>query len=65
MCAIVDESGYVILGHLWELFLEDALQASQNDQAFTLVIVVDDSEFDLAISFFDDCGLERVSKLRA
>jgi hypothetical protein len=54
MSAVVDESGDVVLGHLWELLLEDALETGENYEGFALVVVVDYSEFDLAITLFDD-----------
>ena len=54
MSAIVNKSGNVILRHLWELFLKDALETGENYEGFALVVVVDYSEFDLAIALFDD-----------
>jgi hypothetical protein len=35
------------------LFLEDALQAGEDDEALPLIVVVDNSKLDLAISLFD------------
>lgn len=57
MCPIVDQSRNIILRHLWKLFLENALQSRQNDEALPLPIIVDHSEFNFAISFFDHGGL--------
>jgi hypothetical protein len=56
--SIVDESRNIILGHFGELLLEDAFEASENDEGFALVIVVDHAEFDFAIALLDDSGLD-------
>lgn len=56
MCAIVDQAGYVVLGHLGELFLEDTFESCEDDKTLSLVVVINHAEFDLAISFLDDCG---------
>jgi hypothetical protein len=57
MCPIVNQSRDIILRHLWELFLKNALQSGENDKALPLPIVVHHSEFNFAISFFDHGGL--------
>jgi hypothetical protein len=57
MGSIIYETGYVVLGHLWQLFLEYAFQAGQNDQTFAFIVVINDSEFDLSISLFYYCRL--------
>jgi hypothetical protein len=54
MCSVVHEARNIVLGHLGQLFLENALQACQDDGAFALPIVVDDSEFNLPIALFYD-----------
>ena len=54
MGAVVDETGDVVLGHLRQLFLKDTLEASQDDVALAIAIVVDSSELDLAIALLDD-----------
>ena len=60
MGTVVYEAGDVVLGHLGQLFLEDAFQAREDDEALALVVVVDHSKLDLAIALFDDGGLRRV-----
>ena len=57
MCAIIDQAGYVVLGHLGQLLLEDAFESCQDNETLSLVVVVDHAEFDLAISFLDNRGL--------
>jgi hypothetical protein len=57
MRPIVDQPSDVILGHLGQLFLEDALEAGQDDCALPAAVVVDDAELDLAIALLDDGGL--------
>ncbi len=57
MCAVVDKACDVVFRHLWELLLEDALQAGEDDEGFSLVVVVDDAELDFAIALFDHCRL--------
>lgn len=57
MCPVVDQSRNIILGHLWKLFLKNALQSSKDDKAFPLPIIVHHSKFNFAISFFDHGGL--------
>jgi hypothetical protein len=50
--SIINKSRNVILGHLWELFLEDALQARQDDEAVVRSVIVDDSELDITSALF-------------
>lgn len=57
MRPIVHQPGNVVLGHLRQLFLKDAFQPGEDDEAFTFVVVVDHSEFNLAIALLDDGGL--------
>ena len=59
MSSVINQSGYVVFRHLWELFLENAFEASEDDKTLALVVVVDYSEFDLSVAFFDDCWLLR------
>jgi hypothetical protein len=54
MSPIVDQSSDVILGHLRKLFLEDTFEAGQDDEALPFAIVIDDSKFDITISFLRD-----------
>lgn len=55
--AVVDKSRNVVFGHLRQLFLEDALQARQDDCALSPPIVVDHSELNLPITLLYDSGL--------
>jgi hypothetical protein len=57
MTSIINQSSYVVFGHLGELFLEYAFQAGENDHTFTLVVIVDHPELDVSISFFQYCWL--------
>ena len=57
MGPVVDQSRYVVFRHLGKLLLEDTFQASQDDRALTGVVVIDDSEFDIAIALFFDSRL--------
>ena len=57
MGSVVDEARNVVLWHLGQLFLEDTLQACQDDGALPLPIIVDYSEFNLPIALFYDGGL--------
>lgn len=54
---VVDKARDVILGHLGELFLEDALQAGEDDEGLAIVVVVYYTELDFAGALFDDGGL--------
>jgi hypothetical protein len=57
--AVVNQAGNVVLGHLGELLLKDALQAGHDDEAVLLAIVVDNAKLDLAVALLDDGGLSR------
>jgi hypothetical protein len=59
MCAIVHQAGYVVLGHLGKLLLKDTFEPCKDNKTLSLVVIVDHAEFDLAISFLDNCGLLR------
>ncbi len=58
MCPVIDQPGYVVLGHFWKLLLKYAFKARQNDETLSFVVVINDSEFDLAIALLNDCGLD-------
>lgn len=62
MRAIIDKSRNIVLWHFWKLLLKDAFKTCQDDQTLPLVVVVDDSEFDFAISLFHDRGLVRTER---
>ena len=62
MGTVVDQSGYIIFGHLGQLLLEDAFQTGQNNETFPAVIVVDDPKLDLAIALLRDGGLPLLAK---
>jgi len=57
MRPIVHQPRNIVFGHFRQLLLEYAFQASEDDQAFALVVVVDHSEFNLAVALFDNGGL--------
>lgn len=57
MRSVVDQSRYVVLGHLRQLLLEYTFQAGEDDEGFALVVVVDDTELYLAVPFFYNGGL--------
>lgn len=59
--SIVYKSRNVILRHLRQLFLEDTLQPSENNEAVVGAIIVDYSELDIATTFFEYSGLCIVS----
>jgi len=63
MGSVVDKASYVVFGHLGELLLEDAFEARENDETFALVVIVDDSEFDLSVSLLNHCWLQEVNTL--
>ena len=52
VCSIVDKTGNIVLWHLGQLLLENALEARQDNSALPLPIVVDDSEFDFSVALF-------------
>ena len=52
MRPVIDQSRDIVLGHLRQLLLEDALQARQDDCALPPPVVVDHAELDVAISLF-------------
>jgi hypothetical protein len=57
MSAVVDKTCNVIFGHFRELLLEQAFEARKNDPAVSGAVIVDNSKFNLAISFFYNCRL--------
>lgn len=57
MCPVVHQARNVVFGHFRQLLLKDALEAGQDDGALAVIVVVDDTELDLSIAFFDDSGL--------
>ncbi len=58
VCAIVDETGDVVLGHFQELLLKQAFEARKDDHALSGAIVVDHAELDLPVSFFRTAGFK-------
>lgn len=58
MRSVINEAGDVVLGHFWELLLEDAFQAGQDDEALVRPIVADHAELDITPALFEDGGLE-------
>ena len=59
MCAVVDESGYVVFRHFRQLFLENAFQTCENDHRTWFVIVVYDLERNIAKTLLSDGWLLR------
>lgn len=57
MGPIVDKACDVVLGHLRKLFLENTLQACEDNEAIVGTIVVDDTELNVASAFFKNGGL--------
>lgn len=53
MSAIIHEARDVVLGHLWKLFLKQILETREHDRITSAAIIVDHSEFDLAIMFLN------------
>lgn len=51
MSPIIHQSSYVIFRHLRKLLLKDAFKPCQDYQALSFAIVINHSEFDIAISF--------------
>jgi hypothetical protein len=64
MGAIIDQSGYIVFRHFRKLFLENAFETGQYDQAFSTIIVVDHSKLDVAIAFLLDSRLALSVRLR-
>lgn len=60
MGPVIHQTGDVVLGHFRELFLKNAFQAGKDDQAFALIVVIYDPEFDLSVALLDHCGLSNV-----
>jgi hypothetical protein len=58
MRPIVDQTGNVILWHLWQLLLEDTFETSENDETLSGVVIVDHTELDVSVTFFDDGRLD-------
>ena len=54
MGPIINQSGDVVLGHLGQLLLEDALEASEDHEVFSRAIIVDDTKFDITSALFQD-----------
>lgn len=52
MRSVIDKSRNIILGHFRKLFLEDTLQARQDDEAVVRSIIIHDSELDITSALF-------------
>ena len=57
MRTIINKSRNIILWHFRKLLLKYAFETCQDDKTLSLVVVVDNSEFDFAISLFYNCWL--------
>lgn len=57
MGTVVYQTGYIVLWHFGELLLENALEACEDDEALALVVIINNTELNLAISFLDNCRL--------
>ncbi len=55
MIAVKDKSRDVLAWHLWQLALEDVLEAREQDHGFVVVVVGNASELDEACTLFNDC----------
>lgn len=64
MGPIIHQASYIVFRHLWQLLLKNAFQASQDDEAFSPVVVVDNTEFDLAIALLCYSGLLNLIRTR-
>lgn len=58
MSAIIDETCDIIFGHFRKLLLKQAFETSENNPTLSSTIIIDSSEFDVAISFFYNCRLQ-------
>lgn len=47
MRAVIYQSCYIVFWHFGELFLKDALETRQDDDALTAVVIVDYAELNL------------------
>lgn len=54
MRTIIYQPSDVFLGHLWKLLLENAFEAGKDNQALSLVVIIDNSKLDVPISLFYD-----------
>jgi hypothetical protein len=63
MCSIVNKARNVILWHLGKLLLKYTLEASEDDEAFGFVVIVNNADFYLAVPFFNNCRLGIVSNV--
>ena len=52
MRPIIDESSYVVLGHLGQLFLEYTFETSQYYHAFSFVVIIDHTKLDVTLPLF-------------
>ena len=51
---VIDKTSNVIFGHLWELLSKQAFEPCKDNHIIPGTIIVDNSEFNLAISFFQN-----------
>ena len=62
MCSIIHEAGNVLFGHLGKLLLENILHAGEDNGAVFGGVIVDDTDFDFTVAFFDYGGLRGTSE---
>lgn len=55
--SVVDKTRDVIFGHLWQLLLKDTFQAGEDNQGLAGIIIIDNSELNIACPLFDNGGL--------
>ena len=57
MGPIINQPRYIVFWHLWKLLLEDTFESSQDDQAFSSIVIVDYSKLDFSVTLFLDSWL--------
>lgn len=57
MRPIIHQPRNIVFGHFRQLFLKYAFQTGEDNQAFALIVVIDDPKLDLAVALFDNGGL--------
>ena len=63
MRTVVYQTGNVVFRHFGKLLLKYTFQASEDDQAFASIVIVDHSELNLASALLYDCWLRQNSTL--
>ena len=58
MRAVIYQSCYIVLRHLRELLLEDALKSGQDNDAVAAVVIIDNSELNIPIALLYNSWLQ-------